>query len=123
MKVAVVAVTRGPDVLLLRRGPTAPWKPGWWNFPGGIVDAGETFEDAAYRELREEAGLRGCRLSFACKLQTPEGWWLEAWTVEAPEGWQPTLCSESDAYQWCRIDSPPDRLVEPLTAILAGLRK
>jgi 8-oxo-dGTP diphosphatase len=30
-----------------------------WTFPKGKLDAGETFEDAAVREVEEEAGLRG----------------------------------------------------------------
>ena len=45
------------ELLFLRRGPTAPWKPGWWNLPGGEAKAGESPEIAAAREALEETGL------------------------------------------------------------------
>lgn len=56
--VAVVIEDGQGRVLLLLRGPTDPWMPGWWNLPGGKIEPGESVPEAARREVREEAGLR-----------------------------------------------------------------
>ena len=49
---AAIPVDPAGRVILLRRGfdPGA----GLWTFPGGFVDLGESVEDAARREIREE---------------------------------------------------------------------
>lgn len=52
--VSVLAIRAG-RVLIIRRGK-APYL-GYWSLPGGRIEAGETAEAAARRELFEETGL------------------------------------------------------------------
>ena len=54
-----VAVVRGERVLLVRRA--RPPAQGLYAFPGGKVEATETLEQAARRELLEETGLTARR--------------------------------------------------------------
>jgi ADP-ribose pyrophosphatase YjhB (NUDIX family) len=53
-------VLDGDRVLLVKRGGQPA--EGKWSIPGGLVDLGETTEDAARREVREECGI-GVRLA------------------------------------------------------------
>lgn len=63
-------------VVLLVERDLAPFR-GRWALPGGFVRMGETLEDAARRELREEAGIEVARLeqllAFGALDRDPRG--------------------------------------------------
>jgi 8-oxo-dGTP diphosphatase len=48
-------IFEGDKVLLVERAGE-PLK-GWWSIPGGLLETGETLEDALRREVLEETGL------------------------------------------------------------------
>ncbi len=52
-----IIVDNKDRVLILLRGSTDPWKPGWWDLPGGHLDGDEMPMEGAAREAEEEAGL------------------------------------------------------------------
>ncbi|MCI9518300.1 MAG: NUDIX hydrolase [Clostridia bacterium] len=70
-----------PVVLLVKRGGH-PYL-GCWAFPGGFVHDGETTEQAAGRELKEETGLEGLYLDQMYLVSTPN---------RDPRGWTVTAC-------------------------------
>lgn len=47
---ALVTNDRG-EILLVN----SPWR--GWEYPGGLIEPGETFQEALYREIREESGV------------------------------------------------------------------
>ena len=58
----MVLVRRGPDELLRARSPH--FKPGVFSALAGFVEAGETLEECARREVMEEVGVKISRLEY-----------------------------------------------------------
>jgi 8-oxo-dGTP diphosphatase len=57
VRVAAAVVTRADGQVLLAQRPAGKAYAGYWEFPGGKLEPGETPRDALDRELREELGL------------------------------------------------------------------
>jgi isopentenyldiphosphate isomerase len=52
-------------LLIHRRSDTKDLWPGWWDIAaGGVVASGETYEDAARRELTEELGISDTSIEY-----------------------------------------------------------
>jgi 8-oxo-dGTP diphosphatase len=108
----------GVEVLLVHR-PTYDD----WTFPKGKLDPGETFEDAAVREVEEEAGIRG-----ALGLELPSThyvdthgrpkvvrWWAMAL---ADAGSVPAPNNEVDEIRWLTIDAARRQLTHDRDHVL-----
>ena len=100
---------RGMELLLIRRGGH-PFL-GKWALPGGFSEPGETVDETAARELREETNLEGLPLTPFGFFSMP-GRDVRAWTMS--EGFAAILPADSpepvagdDAREtgWFTVDS------------------
>ena len=57
VEVAAAVILRADGAFLLAKRPQGKVYAGWWEFPGGKVEAGEPPQDALGRELHEELGI------------------------------------------------------------------
>jgi NAD+ diphosphatase len=64
----IVAVTRGDQILLAHN---RNFRPGMFSLLAGFVDPGETFEQAAVREVREEVGIKAGDLRYVTSQPWP----------------------------------------------------
>lgn len=63
---AIAVVCHQDQVLLIQR--KNPPNAGWWGFPGGHVEMGETALQAAQRELHEETGVQARPLEYLTNI-------------------------------------------------------
>ncbi len=56
-EVAAAVIERPDGEFLLARRPEGKAYSGYWEFPGGKIEAGESVEQALRRELEEELGI------------------------------------------------------------------
>lgn len=93
----MVMIHRGDELLVLLRCEADG---GYWHTVAGGVEEGETYAEAAARELGEEVGLDAepLDLDTTYVYDDVEG---RAFRVHVPAGWEPTLNEEHDEYRWC----------------------
>ena len=112
----------------------------WWLTPGGGVDAGETHEQAALRELAEECGLSGVELGPWIWRREHEFTWNGVRYLQqerfflaradpfelSPAGWTEEEQIVIGAHRWWSVDEivaseevfAPGRMGELLRALL-----
>lgn len=100
--VHLVVMNEKGEVLLQQRSARKDSHPGWWDISvGGHVDVGETYEDAATRELREELGIAGAFREVAQRSPAGENGWEFVRVYECRhEGPFAPNADEIDAVRW-----------------------
>jgi len=73
VQVAVGVLVRADDAFLLTSRPEGKAYAGYWEFPGGKLETGETVEQALRRELQEEIGItiQNCTLWKTERIDYP----------------------------------------------------
>ena len=120
---AVFVMRDGKFLFLQRKGSHGE---GTWSTPGGYMEFGETFEECAKREVREETGMEieNVRVGavtndiFAADNKHFVTIWLVSdWKSGEPSITEPDKCMKQ---QWVDFGSLPRPLFLPWEQLLAG---
>jgi 8-oxo-dGTP diphosphatase len=120
---AVVILDDDSNMLLLLRSAKSRWMPKKWGLPGGKIETGETPEEAAIREVKEEANLNVENLTYLKDLSDK---WVDLFYTTDYDG-DVQIDFEHDDYEWVsradveQYDTTP-RIVEIFDWILKNER-
>jgi 8-oxo-dGTP diphosphatase len=116
-------------VFLAKRGPAARNERGLWEFPGGMVDFGETMAAAVVREFAEEYGMTvevTGLLGISDHILPAEGqhWISPSFSARhvggTPEIKEPSKCT---GIGWFRLDDLPGELTVASRDTLASYER
>ena len=121
----VIRNEKGELLLQQRRYPA-----GRWAFPGGLMELGESTEETARREVREETALELGRLRLIgvysgadalCSAPNGDEWYVVnvAYACDEPRGLARVNDGESVSLGWFRPEEIPGTLVRSHREILA----
>ena len=97
-----------------------------WSIPGGWIEYGETLEQAAAREVREETSMKITRVTFAAltnnifrkeSIHSLTVWMTSNWAAGEPS------ITEQDKFieqRWVDIDNLPEPLFLPWEQLLTS---
>lgn len=121
---AVVGIVRRDNTILVSQRPSGKPYSGYWEFPGGKIEAREQGKEAVIRELHEELGI---------KVTLAKPWFthshtypdkkvlLEIWLIEEFEG-EPES-KEQQALRWVTLEEMQTlHLLEGNWAILEKIK-
>lgn len=115
----IVFVAADGDVLLLRRSADEKNFGGHWGLPGGGGEDGETAQDAAVRECKEEIQVDiDPDLKVMDRVDTPSGMQFTTFAKAADAKFVPVLDSEHSGYCWASLDMLPQPLHPQVARVL-----
>ncbi len=123
--VAVIVVKDGK--LLIGKRKSTSHGHGTWHTPGGHLEFGESFEECARREVREEAGVEIADIRFLTATNDvfeKEGkhyitvWMIARWKSGEPKVMEPEKCEGWEWKSWEEIEK-----LEPLFLPVENLMK
>lgn len=117
----LVFLTRGDDVLLIKRSPDRPVFPGLYNGLGGHVERVESIVAAARREVAEESGLAVEDLWLCATVAIDTGdadTGIVMWVFRGEADGEPIASSEGEI-MWVPVSKLPQlAMVEDIPTLL-----
>ncbi len=106
----VAAVISKDDKFLVCRRASHKSLPGFWEFPGGKVESGESDPEALKREIQEELGVEIQVLEFICRSEIRVGTQkIEMYSYSADlVSNEPSSSSDHDAMRWVSVQELTD---------------
>jgi 8-oxo-dGTP pyrophosphatase MutT (NUDIX family) len=137
IRAAGVIFVSGDKALFVQRSPTSDHG-GTWAFPGGTLEDGESAEEAARRECREEIGqmpkgtmaIHCRRIStvipqpvsvdmLAPPVETEPQVDFTTFVMRVKDEFEPTLNEEHQGWAWAPISAPPQPMHPGAAAAIA----
>lgn len=109
VSVAALVTNEKGEILLVN----SPWR--GWEYPGGLIEPGETFQEALHREIREEAGVEVEITGFVGICKNLERNIVNIDFTARYLGGELTTSEESTGVVWATPEQAMEMITFPLT--------